>query len=492
MTRSEMRGDPQGVTKGTSSRAKGSMSRRTFMVGTVALAATPKSSLGIASGKLATRAMLFDAIARGDSAAVDRYLTACPSLLSELDNRGRSILSQALVSRRPSVCEVIIRHGFQPDLHEAAMMRDWARLDALASKHPESVNRVHPIGGTAMYAAASGGAGADLWRIYSHCALPNARPAGGFSPLRAALEFPDVRTAEMTAATLLANGADARAADPDGWTVLHAATMRGSVPIVETLIRKGAHVGAQTPDGQRAVDLADRIGLSDLATILEHHERIPRDDDSLRRSLDATGREYALPSFDGVSMSLRSDFVGASHRDMQRVREALARDARLVHSIATTNEAAIEAGAHMGNHDIIELLLDHGAPYATTTAVVRNDLETVRSRLRAHPGAIHERGAHDFPMLWYAVIGGEKLDMAELLLDAGANPEQQHFLGTTALHFAVLQEQRDMAVLLLEHGADPNRAGRKFSSDGQTPLQLARQRDNEAMVALLIDHGALQ
>jgi len=93
-------------------------------------------------------------------------------------------------------------------------------------------------------------------------------------------------------------------------------------------------------------------------------------------------------------------------------------------------------------------------------------------------------------LLLYPVIGKGLIEMARLLLEHGAEVEDQHWLGTTALHWAAMSGQTEMAELLIDRGADVDRIGRKFDGDGQTPLQLARARDHEDVVRLLKARGA--
>ena len=80
--------------------------------------------------------------------------------------------------------------------------------------------------------------------------------------------------------------------------------------------------------------------------------------------------------------------------------------------------------------------------------------------------------------------------MAELLMERGAEVEQQHYLGTTALHYAALRGQTEMVQLFIEHGADVQRIGRKFDAAGQTPLQMAGTQGHDDVVRLLQDRGA--
>jgi len=347
------------------------------------------------------------------------------------------------------------------------------------------VNELHAMGGSAIWAAARGGAGSQIWRVYQYGADPNLRLNGSFSPLRTALQHPSLATAEMTAATLLSNNANPLTSEPDGRAPLHIAAWRGSTDIVEILIRKGADLSAKDADGHTAQQVAEQSGHTSTSEMLVHHADIPRDFNEHKRLLNASGDSYTAPDFGRISVPERSSFVGASHARIDELKRLTKIDPRYAHAVATTDEAAVEAGAHMGNQDIVDLLLDFGAPYDATTATMRGDVNTLKSRLSAEPRLIHERGAHDFPLLWYPVIGGEQLECAKILLDAGAEVERQHFLGTTALHYAALGGQVEMTALLLEHGGDPARLSRKFSPDGISALQLAEQRGHDEVAKLL-------
>ena len=59
-------------------------------------------------------------------------------------------------------------------------------------------------------------------------------------------------------------------------------------------------------------------------------------------------------------------------------------------------------------------------------------------------------------------------------MERGAKVEEQHFLGTTALHWACMRGPMELVELLVENGANVNRRGRKFNDEGATPLQSTR------------------
>jgi hypothetical protein len=432
------------------------------------------------------------AVRGGDLQAVRRLLAAAPALLGATDGSGRSAFALAHLRGHAEIAAHLLARGYAADAHEAALAQDWERFGALAAADPASVHRHHPIGGTAMHAAAVGGAGADMWRIYAVSGDPNAVPRGaeGVSPLQAALRFRHLPVAEITAATLLANAADPNPANRAEDPPLHLAARRGSTEMVAMLVRHGAAVDALDGHGRRALESAELAGQAATAALLARQAEIPRTHSTARVAYDGAGRPYAAPDISGLPLAERLRFVGGSHGDLPYVAAALASDRRLAHSVATTGEICVEACAHTGQHPIVDLLLEHGAPYSLPTAVMRDDRPRVEALLDEDPRRIHERGAHDFALLWYPIIGRCGPEMLELLLARGAEVEEQHLLGTTALHWACRQGQLEMAELLIAHGADVDRRGRKFDPTGETPLECARKNDHQEMARLLIQRGA--
>lgn len=467
------------------------VSRRELILGPIAWSGA--AALGLATVRAvaaeAASERFLQAAADGDRDAVRHLLDGDPGLLYARDPHGRTAFALSLLGHHGPVAELLRARGYEPDLHESALALDWERFEALAREAPGRVNSDHPATGPAMVAAALGGAGSSIWHVYAMGGRPDERGAFGWSALGAALDHPDLATAELTAASLLGNDASAAVAAEGGTTPLHQAASRGSLELVEMLVRKGAVVDARDGAGRTARETAEAAGQRATAALLAHHREIPRDHSTSRRALDAEGRPYAPPDLSHHSILARSHVVGAAHFDLEETRAQIERHPELVHAIATTSEGAVEGCAHTGRLQIVDYLLSRGAPYSVPTAVMRGDVAWTRRLLSEDALRIHERGPHDFALLWYPVIGGGHLELAELLLDAGAEVERQHFLGTTALHFAALGGQVEMAELLLERGADPHRVGRKFDPAGQTPLDLAESRGHDAVAGLLRARG---
>jgi ankyrin repeat protein len=465
--------------------------RRHFLFSAAVL--TGSATLGCrapAAGGDDPRATFLRAVQAGDAAAVRARLAQEASLAAATDDAGRSAFVLAHLAGQAEIAELLREHGIELDLIEAVLAHDWERMVALAEAEPASVDALHPIGGTALWAAARVGA-PELYRVRAIGCGWDANPAGGsgFTPPRAALDCPDPLRAYIAVNDLLSNGSDVNAPQQGGDSVLHAAVRRRDARLVRLVVRKRADLDARDADGLTPLDVARESGWGEGVRLLEDHAELPRDHMDARFVFD-WNRERAVPlDLSDVPQARQSQVTGSSHFNLPQVKEWLEAEPRLVWSVSTDDELAIEACGHTGHKALIRLHLDHGAPLSLTGAVSLGDVDFARFLLDDDPRRIRERGPHDFALMWYAAIGGGSVEMAELLLAYGV-PVDQESLGTTCLHWAAQRGHVDLARYLIERGADLEAVGYKTDAGGQTPLQAAFAREQAAAAQLLKDLGA--
>jgi ankyrin repeat protein len=169
---------------------------------------------------------------------------------------------------------------------------------------------------------------------------------------------------------------------------------------------------------------------------------------------------------------------------------ALIRDRRHDEALALLDVAPALAAAHSEEDG----QLHRASPLHW--AAHRNDVPVCERLIQL--GAQVNDSASDWwltPLAWAADAGSA--EAVELLLKHGANVDQDAVVGTTALHAAAMggstrgardpDAYRRTAELLLAHGADVNR--RASGDRHQTPLDDALANNNDAVAAVLREHG---
>lgn len=156
----------------------------------------------------------------------------------------------------------------------------------------------------------------------------------------------------------------------------------------------------------------------------------------------------------GVTLSI---FEAAATGQTGRVRELLAADATLVNAYAPDGFFPLALAVFFGNTATAEVLLDAGADV--------NQQSRESMKIRALQSA----------------AAAKRVDLAEMLLTRGADPNLRGEGGFVPLHGAASSGQIDLALLLLKYGADVNAK----DDAGSTPLGHAIKNKQNAMIEFL-------
>lgn len=112
-----------------------------------------------------------------------------------------------------------------------------------------------------------------------------------------------------------------------------------------------------------------------------------------------------------LALELVEEFVGVSHGNFARVKEMLEAEPALVNATWDWGggdfETALGAASHMGNKQIANYLLEHGARLDVFAAAMLGKLDVVKAALAAYPDAINTPGPHGILLVDHAEAGGE-------------------------------------------------------------------------------------
>jgi ankyrin repeat protein len=310
--------------------------------------------------------------------------------------------------------------------------------------------------------------------------------ADGTTALHRAVQADEVERVR----TLLAAGADARAATRLGVTPLQLAAINGNSTIARLLVDAGAPVDVVLPEGETVLMTAARTGRPELLTLL------------LDRGADVNARE----KWYGETALIWA----AAENHAEAIRALVARGAD-----PNGRSSLLEVPRRRAGQSILPL--GHWTPLMY--AARQNALEALR--------VLVERGADvnltdpDGATALVVAIINANYDAAALLLEQGADPDIADTDASMAALYAAVDMHRlavghgrpnpkpsgeldavDVIRLLLKHGANPNArlkaplmqrhhtAGDASLGEGATPFMRAAKSGDVAVMRLLVDAGA--
>jgi ankyrin len=326
--------------------------------------------------------------------------------------------------------------------------------------------------------------------LLEHGTDANIRTTDELTPLHAASFWGRLEIAKL----LLEHGAITNVENNEGSTPLHAVSQgkynsqEHGVGIARLLLERGADVNAQKKYKFTPLHSAAFNGRLEIAQLLLDHGAIAKAENE--------GRETALHMLSRGEFDTQEQGVG--------IARLLLNCGVDIHAQDKDKGTALHSAAFKGKLEITRLLLDHGA-----NPNVENDqgftplYQVSQGKYNSQEHGVDivrlllERGAdvnaqkNLFTLLHSAALNG-RLEIAQLLLDHGANAKAENEWRETALHVVSRGEydSQDHGVgisrLLLKHSADVH-ADNKYND---TALSLAAFNGKLEITRLLLYHGA--
>jgi len=191
---------------------------------------------------------------------------------------------------------------------------------------------------------------------------------------------------------------------------------------------------------------------------------------------------------------------------IDEVKELIAADPSLKQARDPNGASAILVAAYNMKSDVVNALIELGAPVDLFEASVLGKVDRIQEILKGNPGRVSEYAPDGFTPValaaffgqpaaaraliaagadvnaaaknplkvqaLHAAVAGRNLEIVKAILEAGGNPNAQQQAGFRPLHEAGSNANRALAELLIAHGADPTLTG----DDGKSAIDLAREK----------------
>ena len=395
---------------------------------------------------------------------------------NQVDKKGNNAVFTALLSSQPGLVEYLLMQDLDPPLSLCMKDRDshtrtavtlaalhgYTSLLSVLLKRPEiRGNLTDSYGDTALTLAAAKSQTSTLKTLleYVDVDVPNA--IGSTALIIAAEKGKDEMVTE-----LLLKGADWRRQNHDGDNAFSKAILHGHTHVVKTLLTHGAGYRDREDSGPTALHIAcsSEKTSSDMVKLLLH---------------------------EGMPVNAQSDKRTPLHNASRCGNAAVARtllESGADQSIKDRHDrTALVVAWQNGSSDLILLLQEYARRDGLTPGSLPEDSflplwsmakqghsDLLRAALHTHD-INHYHGDPDTEssaLHW--AIRSNNLEIAEILLNAGAKTNDFDDHKRTSLHIAAYTTNYEATELLLTFKADPNIE----NSWGLTPLSIAWSRKN--------------
>ena len=179
------------------------------------------------------------------------------------------------------------------------------------------------------------------------------------------------------------------------------------------------------------------------------------------------------------------DAIKAGRAD--EVRQLVAENPSLKEARDASGASAILVAAYNMKPDVVNALLEAGAPVDIFEASVLGKVDRIQEILKGSPARVTEHAPDGFtPVALAAFFGQPAAVNALIAAGADVNAAAKNPLKVAALHAAVAGGKLEIVKAVLEAGADPNAP----QQAGFRAIHEAGTKANRALAELLLAHGA--
>ena len=420
------------------------------------------------------------------------HMAAAELLLEHASYHGKDkILSSALY-------DLLDNHAFPRRFVSTNLESIKLLIDKGASPNYISLEAVPSY--SLLHLAAISGECESVKLLISRGADPMQRNNYGLTSLHVASAYGKIEAIDI----LLKNGAAVNAQTYGGSTPLHYAidgvgnlqtgvTEDIAIGVVNLLLQSGADVNKQTFSGETGLHQSAKSGLSGIVKLLlEHDTELEVKDDQNWTALEAAaacGQITILKQLLAPRGQTDDPFLGRLLEGARLCKAAAQGDKYAVQQLHDLGAAlvcdvkgysALHLAANQGHDEIVEMLLKTGMEVDKRTAKSLRQYDTF-----GHP-------SKEVTALHLAAKKGH-IATLKLLIKMNADVNSRDVSGGTSLYWSSCYGHSEYVELLLEKNADITIGVDGFSQlskDVITPLSAAASNGQEAVVRLLLAHGA--